>query len=256
MSRALPKGHLMVSLGLAAVTGAGFGLAFTVLDDASIGPAVSVLVIVLGGVPSPSRLAVAGAEACLALSNQRNGRHFRGMGHWRAAWFGHSLRWLCDHDGRDLRWGSILGLLHRLDSAAVPWSIARPWHDREPPSRSITGGGLLLRGPQRALYCYALCRGILVRHPGPNWNDWSGCRGRHRLERSPQRSLVLPWAGTVPALPGGVGCADGLCGNCTSVWTRRSDPCDACYLECIQMETPCGPLRSVPWMSMFTRTAH
>ncbi len=49
--KGVPKGHLMVSLGLAAVTGAGFGLAFTVLDDASIGPAVSVLVIVLGGSP-------------------------------------------------------------------------------------------------------------------------------------------------------------------------------------------------------------
>ncbi len=51
MTRALPKGHFMASLGLTAVTGAGFGLAFTVLDNASLWLAVLVLVIALGVSP-------------------------------------------------------------------------------------------------------------------------------------------------------------------------------------------------------------
>ena len=47
MTRALAKGHFMAPLGLTAVTGAGFGLAFTVLDNASLWLAVLVLVITL-----------------------------------------------------------------------------------------------------------------------------------------------------------------------------------------------------------------
>ena len=51
MIRALPKGHFMSSLGLVTVTGAGFGLASTVLDDASLWLPRLVLVIALGVCP-------------------------------------------------------------------------------------------------------------------------------------------------------------------------------------------------------------
>ena len=51
MIRHLTKGHFITSLGLAAITGAGFSFAFTVLNDASVWLAIPFLAIALGVSP-------------------------------------------------------------------------------------------------------------------------------------------------------------------------------------------------------------
>ena len=257
----------MSSLGLATVTGAGFGLASTVLDDASLWLPRLVLVIALGVSPllagwlSPELkhvllflISVVGSTSFawtvggpLGLDTSFVGYVITlGVIYGGGASLVFSVGWIARQYIGWLRGHSMI--VSQVSDESEALNVLRPG-DRESVSR-VTIGSLVAAccsvTPERALHCCASrlsgrtpCS-VLV--PRSHRVDRSRCGERHHLERPPQGSLELAWIRAVPALPGGIGCSAGLPGHGPFVWTSGAGPSNACSLEYFQTEPPSDAL--------------
>ena len=193
MTLALTKGHPVVTAGLAAITGAGVELGFTVLDSIGLhehlashpchgNPASSV-------VPLRCRLVVARAKACLVLPGRRTGEPLHRDGHLWEPLSRFPPRRVRLRPHPDLWRSGILGILCGLDSEAVPPPVTRTQVTREPPCHCVVGGCLLLDSPKCALHRHtawfiaSTTRPVLVRQPGADWIDRGRCGVCDHLER-------------------------------------------------------------------------
>ena len=187
MTLALTKGHPVVTAGLAAITGAGVALGFTVFDNASTWLLILLAVItlaspVVAGWLSPGLKQAwffpIGVLAGLSIATAIYGPLFR-LRAYRVRRGPHVYLW----------WRGICGILRRLDSEAVPSPCTRPQVTREPPVHSVAGGSLLLDSPHCALHRYTAsfidfnALPLLAHRPAANWIDRGRCGVCDHLER-------------------------------------------------------------------------